>query len=268
MHAGNSSILVVMIGSLLVPLLALGAGVSESTADVSNPQTPSPTAIVAAVVARDAQTQKELKSMQYDQRVQTDHLDEDGKVTQHQDLQLIVRPGADPEIQVVSLQTDHVPDSPEKASEQAKAAEDQQRQQNFDLKSIAARFNLSVQGESTELGARAYVIVFEPKPNQTYDTQVEKVLNQLHGRIWVRASDDTILRTDAHLLEPVSVAWFLASVDKLDFHYELPPGGSEFGPAWLETSFVIKAPLITFAQHQRIDLTNFRSRSSKSSQDH
>jgi hypothetical protein len=249
-----------MIGLLLSPLLVLVTATAGASAAPA-PLTPSVPAIVAGVIARDAQTQRELKSMQYDQRVQTDQLDEQGKVTRHQDLQLIVRPGAEHEVEVVAMQTDHVPDSPEKAAEQAKAIEEQQRQQNFDLKSIAARFNLTLQGESSELGARAYIVAFDPKPNQSYDTQVEKVLNQLHGRIWVRASDDTILRTEASLTQPVAVAWFLASVSKLEFHYELPPGGSEYGPAWLETSFVVNAPLITIAQHQRIDLTNFRPRS-------
>jgi hypothetical protein len=103
-------------------------------------------------------------------------------------------------------------------------------------------------------------VAFEPKASQPYHSQIEKVLNQLHGRIWVRASDDTILRTEATLLHPVEVAWIFASIAKLDFHYELPSGGTEYGPAWLETSVEVHAPLIVIRQHQRIDMTGFRPR--------
>jgi hypothetical protein len=215
-------------------------------------------ALLEGVIARDAQTQRELKSMRYDEHVRTDRLDDAGKVTQHQDLRLVVRPGAKQELQVISVTGDNLPADPGAAAQEATGKEMQRRQQTLDLKSISTRFNLTLRGTSTELGARAYIVAFEPKPNQPYHSQIEKVLNQLHGRIWIRASDDTILRTEATLAQPVPVAWVFASIDQLDFHYELPPGGSEYGPAWLETSVVIHAPLLHIAQRQRIDMTDFR----------
>jgi hypothetical protein len=223
------------------------------------PATPSLAEIVAQAIARDAQTQRELKGMEYRERVLTERLDAQGKVTQHQDLQLIVRPGAKQELQVVSVQGDNLPTDPDEAARKAKGQELQRRQQTFDLKSISTRFKLALQGESNELGAPAYVILFEPKSNQPYRSQTEKILNQLHGRIWVRAGDGTILRTEATLLHPVEIAWIFASVTKLDFHYGLSPGGSEYGPAWVETSVEVHAPLLRIAQRQRIDMTDFRA---------
>jgi hypothetical protein len=240
--------------------LALAAPNSPSSAAPATSPEPPMATLLQAVVARDAQTQRELKSMQYREHIQTDRLDPQGKVTQHQDMQLLVRPGGNPEIQVLSVHGPNMPSNPDEAAAQAKKQQAQQRQQNFDLKSISARFNLTMLGRSNELGADAYVIGFEPKPNQPYHTQTEKVLNQLHGRIWIRASDDLILRTEASLLHPVQVAWIFASVTSLDFHYELPPGGSVYGPAWLETSVRVNAPLLSIAQHQRIDMTDFQPR--------
>jgi len=155
---------------------------------------------------------------------------------------------------------DNLPADPDEAAQQAKGKEMQRRQQTLDLKALSTRFNLSLQGTSNAQGVKAYIVAFEPKANQPYHSQTEKVLNQLHGRMWIRASDDTILRTEATLFHPVEVAWIFASITKLDFHYELPPGGSEYGPAWLETDVEVHAPLIAIRQHQRIDMTHFRPR--------
>ena len=221
---------------------------------------PSIGTLLAGVIARDAQTQRELKTMAYDEEVVTERLDASGRATQRQDLRLTVRPGAQPELQVVSVKGDNLPSDPEAAAQQARGQEAQRRQQTLDLKSIATRFNLALQGSSTEFGALAYVVAFAPKSNQPANTQVEKVLNQLQGRIWVRASDDTILRTVATLGRPVSVAWFLASVSKLDFDYELLPGGNEYGPARLRMLVDVRAPLIWIIQRQDIAMDHFRPR--------
>jgi hypothetical protein len=246
-------------GCSLLHLAAVAATLTAPNG-VPAPTAPPPLdVLVHEVLARDDQTQRELKGMEYDERVLTERLNAQGKVTQHQDLQLIVRPGAKQELQVVSVHGDNLPTDPDEAARQAKGKELQRRQQTFDLKSISTRFNLAFQGESDELGTPAYVISFEPKSNQPYHSQTEKVLNQLHGRIWVRKGDDTILRTEATLLHPVQIAWIFASITKLDFHYELSPNGSEYGPAWLETSVEVTAPLIDIAQRQRIDMTHFRA---------
>ncbi len=248
-----------MLCLLSLACFAIAVPGSPSPAAVAAPAPPM-ASLLQGVVARDAQIQRELKGMQYHEHIQTDRLDAQGKVTQHQDMQLLVRPGGNPELQVLSVHGPNMPSDPDQAAAQARKQQAQQRQQNFDLKSISSRFNLTLLGRSNELGADAYVIGFEPKANQPYHSQTEKVLNQLHGRIWIRASDDLILRTEASLLHPVQVAWVFASVTSLDFRYELPPGGSVYGPAWLETSVRVNAPLLSIAQHQRIDMTDFQPR--------
>ena len=243
---------------LLLFVLALPAPAAAPAANPVASPPPPLSVLLAGVIARDAQTQRELKDMAYDEQVRTERLDAGGRVTQRQDLQLIVRPGEKQELQVVSVKGDDLPSDPDAAARQAKGKEMQRRQQTLDLRALSTRFRLTLEGTRTDLGAPAYVVAFEPKPNQPYRSQTEKVLNQLHGRIWIRASDDTILRTEATLLQPVQVAWIFASITRLDFRYELPPGGSEYGPAWLETVVEVHAPLLAIRQRQRIDMNNFR----------
>lgn len=247
-------------GSSFLLLLALAVPAFGTTSPATTSASPSLPALLEGVIARDAQTQHELKGMAYDEEVHTERLDATDHVTQHQDLRLIVRPGAKQELEVVSVRGDNLPADPDEAAQQAKGKELQRRQQTLDLKALSTRFNLTLQGTCTDLGTKAYVVAFEPRPNQPYHSQTEKVLNQLHGRIWVRASDDTILRTEATLLHPVQVAWIFASITRLDFHYELPAGGSEYGPAWLQTFVEVHAPLVAIRQRQRIDMTDFRPR--------
>jgi hypothetical protein len=249
-------------GRLLLLLLLMSPVHAAPVATPAAPTPPAPSlpVLLDGVIARDAQTQRELKGMIYDEQVHTERLDAAGHVTQHQDLRLIVKPGAKQELRVVSVQGDNLPTNPDEAARQAKGKEVQRRQQTLDLKALSTRFNLTLQGTCTDLGAPAYIVAFEPRPDQPYHSQTEKVLNQLHGRIWIRASDDTILRTEAALLHPVQVAWIFASITKLDFQYELPAGGSEYGPAWLQTYAEVRAPLIAICQRQRIDMTDFRPR--------
>jgi hypothetical protein len=242
-------------------ILAAALLTLPSAADPARPTDAPPLqTILDGVIARDAETQRELKSMEYNQSVHTERLDDQGRVSSHQDLKMIVRPGAEQEIQVVEAKGDDIPTDPDQAAQKAKGQEVARRKQNFDLKTIATRFVITYQGTSNDLGTKAYILGFEPKPNQPYSTQTEKVLDQLHGHLWIRASDDTILRTEATLVHPVDIAWIFVTIDKLNFRYELPPGGSEYGPAWMETSVEVAAPMIRIRQRQRIDMADFRPR--------
>jgi hypothetical protein len=249
-----------MIRLLVFVLLPVWWALPSQATPVPDSSPPPLQTILQGVIARDAETQRALKSMEYDQTVHTERLDTSGHVTRHQDLKMIVRPGAAQEMQVVEARGDDLPADPDQAAQKARGQEMERRKQTLDLKSISARFSVTLLGTSTELGPKTYVLAFEPKTDQPYDTQTEKVLNRLHGRMWIRASDDTILRTEATLLHPVEVAWIFASIDRLDFHYEMPPGGSEYGPAWLQTYVEVAAPLIRIRQRQRIDMTHFRAR--------
>jgi hypothetical protein len=246
-----------MLRLFLFLLLASGL-FSRACADPDAP--PSLPTLIQAVIARDEATQKQLHTMQYEQSNHTEELDAKGTVSKEQDLHLLVRPGAPQEIQVLSIRGDNLPSDPDEAMQKAKGQEIERRQHNFSLKNLVARFNIAYAGTTDYLGQKAYLLTFEPKPNQPYHDQTEKVLDQLHGRMWVSAKDDVVLQTDATLTQPVPVAWIFARISALHFHYELRSTSSDFGPAFLQVGVEVNAPLIDIRQRQTVDMTHFESR--------
>jgi hypothetical protein len=216
--------------------------------------------ILSQVVARDEATQKTLKTMQYHQRLQTERLDAQNKVTQTQDIQMIVRPGADDEMQVISEKGDNLPANPDQAHLEAQGKQYQKQKFDFPLKEMMTRFNVTLVGQDTLRGQPVYVLAFEPKPDQPYRNQTEKVLNHLRGRTWISVSDYSVLRTQAGLAEPVQVAWVFAKISNLNFDYELNNVPGQLGPAQVKTSVEVDAPFISIRQRMTVDLTQFEPR--------
>jgi hypothetical protein len=66
-------------------LLLFAVVVVIKSAPAATTNSPTLSAIIDGVIARDAQTQRELKSLEYDQTVHTERLDGQGHVTNHQD---------------------------------------------------------------------------------------------------------------------------------------------------------------------------------------
>ncbi len=241
--------------------LGLAAGLLLPPLASASPEgIPPLSVIIERAVARDDATQKALRAMQYRQSTHTEELDGKGKVTKQQELQLIVRPGAAQELQVVAVKGDNLPSNPDEAIQKAKGQEIERRKHNFSLKELVTRFNITLAGTGNYLGQKAYVVAFEPKPDQPYRDQTEKVLNQLHGQLWIRAKDDVVMKTEATLAHPVQIAWIFARISALDFHYELRSATDDFGPAWLQVTVEVDAPLINIRQRQTVDMTHFESR--------
>ena len=213
--------------------------------------------LVAKVVARDQNTQEQLRSMQYRETIHGEQLDAHGDVTQRQDTQMIVQPGASEPFKVISVRGDRIPADPDEAVRQAKGQETDRRKHDFSLRVLAARFNISYVGLGSSLGVPAYILSFEPKPNQPYRDQTEKVLNQLHGRLWIDPRTDVVLQTEATLVQPVTVAWIFAKITRLDFKYQMRSTASIFGPSGLQVSVEVSTPLWSVRQRQTIDLTDF-----------
>ena len=222
--------------------------------------TPPVEAIIQQAIARDAATQKALQSMEYHQTLKTERLDDKEQVTQHQELQMVVRPGTAQEIQVVSEKGDDLPSNPDQAALQAQGKKAQAQKVDLSLKDLAGRFTITLVGTTAIAGQTAYELAFEPKPNQPYHSQTEKVLNHLHGHIWIRAGDYTILKTEATLAEPVEVAWVFAEISELNFHYELDNTSGGLGPAQVQTSVKVTAPFLSIKQRMTVDMTQFQPR--------
>jgi hypothetical protein len=238
------------------------AAILSGPAFASDTPAPAPplATIIERVVAQDEATRKALQSMQYEQTNLTQQLDAKNQVTRQEEERLIVRPGAPQEIQVVDVKGDHLPSDPDEAMQQAKGKEMERRKHDFSLRILITRFNIALAGTGNYLGQPAYILAFEPRPGQPYRDQTEKVLNQLHGQMWVSTRDYVILKTEATLVRPVSVAWIFARISTLDFHYELRSATSDFGPAWLQFAVEVDAPFIVIRQRQTVDMTHFERR--------
>jgi hypothetical protein len=227
---------------------------------VDIPAPPAMDALIRQVIARDDSNQKALQSMQYNESLNSDRLDGQGKVMQHQEVRMIVRPGSAQEIEVLSVKGNDLPTDPDQAALQAQGKQAQKNQVRFALKDMAGRFRITYAGSDTIRGQPVYIVAFAPKSDQPYRDQTEKVLNHLHGRMWISPRDYSVLKTEATLAEPVQVAWVFASVTSLDFHYELDGGPGEMGPALIQTMVRVDAPFITIRQRMIVDMTQFQSR--------
>jgi hypothetical protein len=238
-------------------ILTVGVG-SPLRADV-----PPLATIIAGVVKKADADQLALQKMQYDQATAVEELDDNGQVVHRQQRQAIVRPGAAVEMEETSVTGDALStDSTRKARQAAVRQNVNQGRKEFSMAKMVGRFDVTCRGRVELAGRSAYLLKFEPKPGQEYDTQIERVLDQLHGLIWVDPDNYTILQTDAHLVAPVKIGWFLATIKQLDFHYLF--GGKterDLGPARVDIVIWIDIPVWpTIHQHQALNLTNFRPR--------
>ncbi len=198
--------------------------------------------------------------MQYDQTAAVDQLDASDKTVQHEVLHMIVTPGANPSTQIVSVTGDNIPSTPDEAGVQAKARDVEDNKRTFTLRALVDRFTLALTAEDQIAGQPTYVLAFTPKPGQPYHDETEKVVNQLQGRIWISARTFTVLRIEARLIRPVSVAWFLARIPTLDFHYGTQDTDAGFAPSQVGITLEVDALFVGFHERQTIDMMNFRPR--------
>ena len=174
---------------------------------------------------------------------------------------MIIYPGGNPSMKIVSVKGDHIPSDPDQAEAQEKGRDVEGNKDNFTLRALVNRFTLSLAEETQLAGHRVYVIAFAPKPDQPYKDETEKIVNQLHGRMWISADSYDVLQTEASLAQPVSIAWFLATIPKLDFHYSRLDLSKEFTPCQVQITLQVQALIVGFHQRQIVDMTNFKPRS-------
>jgi hypothetical protein len=222
--------------------------------------TPSLQQIIDNTLAHDDAQQQALQSMQYDQTAAVDQLDGSDKVTRHEVLQMLISPGVNPSMQIVSVTGDNIPSDPDQAEAQAQGRDVESNKQTFTLRALVDRFTIVLAGEDQIAGQPTYVLAFTPKPNQPYHDETEKVVNQLQGHMWISARTYNVLRTEASLAHPVSIAWFLARIPTLDFHYSTQDTDVGFAASQVQITLQVDAFFVGFHERQTIDMTNFRPR--------
>jgi hypothetical protein len=235
---------------------------SQGAPSASAPPIPPLQKIVEQTLARNDAQHQRLQSMEYDQTASIDQLDDQDRSTHRDVLQMIIRPGANPSMQVTSTTGGgHPPSAPEQAAAQAKARDVEDNKRTFSLRALVDRFDLSLAGEDRSTGDLAYIIAFTPKPVQAYRDETEKVVDQLQGRMWISSRTYDVLRTNAALAHPVSVAWFLATIPQLEFHYRAQDIPSGFGPCSVEITLRIQSLFLRLHEKQSVEMKNFRPRS-------
>jgi hypothetical protein len=216
--------------------------------------------IIDRTLARDDANQQALQSMQYDQTAAVDQLDDADKVTHHEVLQMIISPGANPSVKIVSVTGDNIPSDPDQAEAQATGRDVESNKQTFTLRALVDRFTIVLAGQDRIAGRPTYVLAFTPKPDQPYHDETEKVVNQLQGHMWISTRTYTVLRTEASLAHPVSIAWFLARIPTLDFHYSTQDTTVGFAASQVQITLQVNAFFVGFHERQTIDMNNFRPR--------
>ncbi len=68
------------------------------------------------------------------------------------------------------------------------------------------RFRFAVNGEEAKGGRTSYVLSFEPKGSRLPEKRrIDRLVNQLRGKLWVDKEDSEITRVEAQIIEPVKM---------------------------------------------------------------
>lgn len=208
--------------------------------------------IVHRAVLRDDALRASRHGMKCDQTVKIERLDRDGKVT-----------GVTTS-KTVHVQTEAITFSTDVSAQGTDGQSEARRQTDhveavMNLGKLAGRFQMALAEDAPVRERSCYVVRYWPKDGQTSDTREEKVVNNLKGRFWIAKDDFSILQSEGLLSSPVTVA-LIASVNRLDFHYDsqtLPSG--DVAPAHVSVNIAVKAPFYDFREKKTITQENWRN---------
>jgi hypothetical protein len=234
-------------------LLALGfLGMTCSRAD------PSGREIIAKTLANDDARERTLQSMQYDQTAEIDQLDSQERVTRRDILTMVMSPGSHPSTKITSVSGDNAPPLSDHAAVQGMADDVAGNQATFTLHDLADRFVITHEGDGLIDDVPVFILAFAPKAGQPWRDDTEKVVNQLHGHVWISQLTYHVLRTEAVLTRPVRVAWFFAKVPTLRFEYRTHDSASGFADSQERITLDVRAPFVGYHERQVIRMTRFR----------
>lgn len=207
------------------------------------------TEIVRRAAENDEQRRQNRLTLEYDQTIRTERLDEAGAVAKTRTVRVVHREG-----QALTYADDEkVP-----ANHDGEAADAEHSLAAINLSRLAPRFECVLAGESRVRGRPCYLVDYSPLSRQPTGTREEQVLGSLSGRFWIDKSTFEILQGKGSLAAPVSVAVF-ASITRMDFsfHTQTLPNG-EAGPADFSLDLIVRAPLYFYHQRQSNRLENWR----------
>lgn len=199
-----------------------------------------PLGIFDAALAQFDNSRLALRKWQYYQTLTTHQLDGAGKVVAKGTWRSIVRPGDPKPLEYISesmegklsfFQAGTDESAPGKTSgtpaprtkaeperNQAESAVEAVRKYNLRDRYIWKRLP-----DENVIGESAYVLSFQPKPNQNTSSREERFFSLLAGRLWISADDFTVLKAQAALQSPCQLFWIIARVTTFQLNYELEP---------------------------------------------
>ncbi len=193
--------------------------------------------IVEHVAARDKVLQARRRQFDYTIAITVQKLDEKGKIVSSKVTNETVIGDKRP-----SYTSKAEMDDPHAESLQ-RAADDQSKKEPFSLLNVISHFTFTRVCEETVNGELAYKIHYKPKPDMPYHSREEKVINRVEGDLWASESDFSLLRNQGALGEPISIAWFFATLRNMKYRFDaqrLPNG--DFGPESVTYEFRVMIP--------------------------
>ncbi len=97
-------------------------------------------------------------------------------------------------------------------AKQLQRAEEERAKNRADFKDIPEAFDFRLLGDEEVDGRPAYKI--QATPRSAYRGKLHAVLNNIDGTLWIDKQDFIWVKFEADVLNPFSLGWFLARVNK------------------------------------------------------
>ena len=237
------------------PPAASAAVAPESAPPLSIPE------YIQRVVASDELRRQHRLTMECDETIKTERLDEHDKVTATKTLYIL---GGETRDLSYSADVDATAETTPRPDGKPNVSQDAAKAQHLlavmNLRKLSPRYTFAPAGSAPLRGHDCLVFTFRPKPNQPAATREEKVVNNLQGRYWIDRNTFEIIQVEGSLASPVSVA-LIASVTRMDFkfHSQTLPDG-EVAPLDFSVTLAEKAPFYDFRQRQTTTMEKWRPR--------
>jgi hypothetical protein len=225
-----------------------------------------------------------LRDWQYYQTLTTHQFDGSGAVTARGTWQSIVRPGDPRPLEYVAERMEGKlsffksesasSSSTSSSSPSSKSkAKDQTEEKNQSESAVEAvrkynlrdRYNWKRLPDANVTGESAYVISFEPKPNQNARSREERFFGLLAGKLWVSRNDFIILKMEVALQSPCQLFWVLARVTTFQFTYVLEPsrGPRLFRLSKATAKTVVSFPFYAVRQKHWLTIDKYEPRTAR-----
>ncbi|MDX2227131.1 MAG: hypothetical protein SFY92_08610 [Verrucomicrobiae bacterium] len=236
--------------------------------------------ILKASLAADQRNEEKLKNLIFHEKILVQRLDKTGKVIKettsnylviterglsyqlakddHSGEQVLVT-GRVFDFSPTPTSTKHVKSNPEKGAPKQVVNQPQLYSESMDMTELVERYDLRLTGRESVDGRMAWILEFEPRKNIRHHSRVQKILNNMKGRLWLDQESHAILRCEASLAKAISLAWPFATLRSATLSYRaqrLPSG------AWVPEKLVLtttaRSFLNTTTQRQTATMYNFR----------